>query len=317
MLNFFGGGFSQLPFDVILHDQKNYKITVMKFLNYMTAAMLAAMTTVGFTACSSDDDDISLETPQYESSAAKYEITSSDSPYSSIELTSSGNYIITEADYASASYATRSASEMVKSHSIFKNETPRSRSEFGGYKYGTYTKTGDNQYNLSGFGTITIEQKDGNNYDLDIELSDGQTMTLGANRENMYSSSKMTDYLCRTWEITKWVDKEWENGKLITDETSVPGQEQDDPLEAVFTKAGSYVVTYKDGTLDISTWKWDNEDKGILRYSWNLDNINDPEESGTVTVTFNGNTCEVYEEETYEEGDVTYKSTCITYLEAK
>lgn len=284
----------------------------MKIVNSLASLMLACLLSAGFSACSSDDNG-GLTTPAYESSAAKYDITTSSSPYSSIELTASGNYIIIESGVRSAYNVGRSASERKTGFGVFAKRANLSRSEFDGYKYGTYTKVGENQYKLSDFGTITIVTNGGNNYDLDIVRNNGTTMTLGANREKMYSSSEMTDKLCRTWRFKKFREREWENGKLVFDETYKPGDNEDDPLEVVFTKSGTYVVTYIDGTLDVSTWKWENENKGIVRYSWNLDDIDDPYESDTVSVKFSGNSCEVYAEEEDED----YKWSSITYMTAK
>lgn len=79
----------------------------------------------------------------------------------------------------------------------------------------------------------------------------------------------------------------------------------------VFTKTGTYVVYYSEDRLAVSTWKWENENKGILRYSWNPDYLNDPDESGEVLIEFKGNKLYLtesdsdYDEEdgeTYEEG---------------
>ena len=55
-----------------------------------------------------------------------------------------------------------------------------------------------------------------------------------------------------------------------------------------FTKAGTYLVTYNDNTLAVSTWSWINEKTGLLRYSWNYDNMDDGSEAGTVKVSYRG-----------------------------
>ena len=50
---------------------------------------------IGFTACSDDENGtIDLGTPPFESISGLYTVTSSGSPYESIELGASGNYIV-------------------------------------------------------------------------------------------------------------------------------------------------------------------------------------------------------------------------------
>ena len=69
------------------------------------------------------------------------------------------------------------------------------------------------------------------------------------------------------------------------------------PKTVVFTKAGSYMVTYKEGGLAISTWCWDNISKGTIRYSWDYDHLYDPEESGIVTAYFDKSNLTITESE--------------------
>lgn len=40
--------------------------------------------------------------------------------------------------------------------------------------------------------------------------------------------------------------------------------------QVIFTKAGTYMVTYPNSELAISTWSWVSQSEGTLRYSWNL-----------------------------------------------
>ena len=71
----------------------------MKKIKLLVIAAALMLTAAGFTACSDDNEggigNINLPTPQYEQVSGKYEITSAGSPYESIELSASGNYIVT------------------------------------------------------------------------------------------------------------------------------------------------------------------------------------------------------------------------------
>ena len=89
--------------------------------------------------------------------------------------------------------------------------------------------------------------------------------------------------------------------------------EDDYPAGVIFTKSGSYIVLYKNEELAVSTWAWENYDTGLLRYSWNYEDLYDKYDSGNVKVGSRGTQLQVsesfsnrdsdYEEE--DEGDVT------------
>lgn len=61
------------------------------------------------------------------------------------------------------------------------------------------------------------------------------------------------------------------------------------PQQVVFTKSGTYMVFYGNGTLAVSTWKWQDESKGTARYSWNYESIDDPDASGLINIGFADN----------------------------
>lgn len=99
--------------------------TVMGRAMYMAFAVFAAF---AMASCSDDDgnngddsgdtsgggsDGTEMEAPRFESSAAKYTITDAGSPYTSVELTASGNYIIfTNGSQAPATAAAAPATRM-------------------------------------------------------------------------------------------------------------------------------------------------------------------------------------------------------------
>jgi len=258
-----------------------------------------------FGSCSGDGDNGGdFEEPKYESDAARYVITSPGSEYESVELTASGNYIITEKQRTyTFSQGMANAARM----SFLKSANPaKTRATDNGIIYGKYTKKSDNEYYLDGFGIIVISSTGDNAYDLEITTNSGNSIVLGANRENMYGESTMTNKLCRTWDLKKAELRAWENGKFMGAVTVTKDNYEeimgDDecPVNVVFTKAGTYMVIYSNGELAISTWKWEKESQGLLRYSWNYDALYDPEESGLITISFSGKNmvvCEEYEEE--------------------
>ncbi len=271
----------------------------MRKLFSIFAAVVIAAAPVIFSSCSDSDDSGSLDTPKYEQDAALYQITDRNSPYASIELSASGNYIITPSEYVNYS-------SLAKAKTIFSGKAKQlSRSDWG-VIYGKYVKTGENEYRLDGFGTIKIETNGGNAVDIDITTNNGNSIVVGANRSNMYASSEMTDKLCRTWKIDKVRVAVWEDGRKIFDKKmsmaefvkEEEGEDYDDeiPDQVMFSKAGTYVVFYTNHTLAVSTWCWENESKGIARYSWDYDYLFDPDESGSINVKFSGNSLTISEE---------------------
>ena len=292
---------------------------------YSTLTMLALMVAaLSFTACGGDDDEIDnggLSTPKYEAESALYTITDSQSDYKSIEFTASGNYLITMNYYVFG--MTRMAEETNCFHGLFAHPIVKTRS-YGfddNIIYGTYTVEGDT-YKLDGFGTIVVNGGGSNAVSLDITTKDGEKISLGAQKENQYSSSSMTNSLCRTWKLNKYGIRSTAGGQTVLDETynsyrdflrafygmeynvgdngvieignnasvnlweGIEKEVKRAPLQAIFTKSGTYVVFYADGTLAVSTWKWLDESAGKARYSWDYDNMYNSYSSGAFSVNF-------------------------------
>ena len=275
----------------------------MYFKKFLSAAFIALAVGGAFAACSGDDDEKNetqtLPTPKYEADAALYVIDSPSSPYGSVELTAAGNYIVTPSVMVNQAPVRKSGMLKAASRSIQVYE-------------GKYTKAGDNTYELEGFGTITVSMDGDTAASLDFSLDNGSDFTLTAERQTQYPDSKMTSNLCRSWKIThfrlvykvdgrKLFDKEVSinNLKALNDalhkaDPDWDGDTTDDfdysdlPEEVIFTKAGTYLVKYGDSSLAVSTWGWENQSKGLLRYSWDYDHLYDPDASGVVTVAFPG-----------------------------
>lgn len=278
----------------------------MIFKKFLSAAFICLAVGGAFASCSSDDDDDNggqtLATPKYEEDAALFKIDDSNSPYSSIELTAAGDYIVLPSTYINHAPA--------KPRFITKAAASRSVEII----HGKYTKIDDNTYDLEGFGTITVAMSGDSAASLDIELDNGRSFTLRAEREVEQPDSKMTNNLCRTWKITHFhLVIKVNNRKMFDKKVSIDhledlfkalaqmdpdydGDYDDDdfdysdyPEKVIFSKAGTYMVLYADNSLAISTWTWEKESKGLLRYSWDYDHLYDPDYSGVVTIAFPGN----------------------------
>lgn len=313
----------------------------MKTFRLFGLLLTAVLLSCNLASCSDDDDEggkPNLETPAFESESAKYEITSAGSAYKSIELTASGNYIITEANsyYAAPPLAVKKQNKRAllatKGTCFLGNGSRASRaSSSNGIIYGKYEKVGEMEYNLIGFGTVKIESTASNALSLTITEEGDTPYTLTAARSNNTSSSEKTNALCRTWNMETIQIVYKVNGKTYFNETAKMDPASlnklvgklsdffDEPLtveeffddelpeQVVFTKSGTYMVYYSSQSLAVSTWAWENESKGILRYSWNYEDIYDEYYSGTVDISFSGSTLKISESEIEEEDGDTYE----------
>ena len=247
----------------------------------------------GAVSCGSDsDDDMGgdnpMDPPQFESSSALYKVTDTDSNYKSVEFTASGNYIITTRGNVQA-------------------PATRSYGADGNVLFGTYIKN-DDTFVLDGFGTIVVNGRGSDTVSLVIKTNSGEMVTVEARLWRQYRSSGKTDMLCRTWKLDKiWlyskmqgqvlIDQYYDNYreflKAVYDMEGEKYTEKDldivqawEPVQVIFTKSGSYIVFYVDGTLSACYWKWQDESIGELCYSWNYETLDDPTKSGVINIDF-------------------------------
>ena len=296
--------------------------------------------------------------PAYADVAALYEITTPDSEIKSLELTESGRYVITLRGYK----ARNMRNTLPKDRFLGMARKALTRNNvYGNIIEGKYTKKGDGTFELEGYGTVTITGSSDNALSIEITAKDGTKMpTLTAQRKNQKPESNETTKLCRTWNLASMrmiikmqgksiYDKEYKMSELynfgrdmyelnkqyfgddLDEDESAESymqewkeeMENEMPKTATFTKAGTYLVTYINNTLAVSTWSWVDEKTGLLRYSWNYDNMDDGSEAGTVKVSYRGAQLAVQEDlddqEMESTGDDDYEdlfeTSMITYCD--
>lgn len=294
--------------------------------------MAVAVTCLSLTSCSDDEPndeepnegggDISqLTKPVMADEAALYTITDSESPYSSIELTESGRYIVLP-DYYRGYAPEKRGETTFAGMSIAK-----SRSSYGVYS-GKYTKIGEGEYILEGFGSLTVTGSSSEACELLITREDGTEVTIGAQQEEVLSTDPVTIALCRSWKVETIRVRMRVDGEVVTDHSATRenvssisakiGQdiynymakhgllEEDDepsdyeielPLfaeEAIFTKTGSYLL-FVDGELTTNIWRWKDQKEYEIQYSHDVSDLNNPEYSNNALLTFKGNTLTAYE----------------------
>lgn len=332
---------------------KVFRLT--KAFNAGKYVAVAALLVGTMAACNNDNDDegglSSFDTPKYEAEAAKYVIDDQTAaPYKSIELTASGNFIIMPGDYvnnvnrhAPATSKSKLWHSRLMSGMITANAPMPITRVYSLIVYGSYTKTGENQYNLEGFGTLTIiKDADGTAHTIVLTPTGKPSKEYTAHKQNADINSEMSSKLCRTWYTESFRAFSKVNGKTVVDITANTLPELGDkmyewakkndpefeenewdwenewdvnPENVIFTKTGTYVVLYSNDQLAVSTWKWADERNGILRYSWNPDSFDDDYLGGDVKIEFKNNRCYITEGESgYDEVENEYYEDGITYI---
>ncbi len=314
-----------------------------KTFNYLLLLFTVITLSSGFASCSDDEDEgdsVQLDTPVYETDAAKYVVMDTNSSYESIELTASGNYIITLNPYASASKNFADIKTTVTiNKSVFKMPSLfKARSAYSPILYGTFTKVGDNEYILNGYGSLVIvEDAENNAFSIQVTPTNGETEQIQVSKQNANISGAMSDKLCRTWEFSKIRVYAKVNGRTMFDVSGSSFEELMDnlkeafvdmggdpsevedfymdniPQQVIFTKSGTYMVVYSENQLAVSTWCWVDEASGLASYSW-FNDLNDPD--GLFNVAFDNGHCLLTEKKA-EDGESYEVGTVYTMTEVK
>lgn len=260
---------------------------------------LACICISSFISCNSGghDPDVPSEAgfkqPLFEAESALYNILPGTSRLKSIELTASGTYIIVQLPRP------KSIVNADKQH--ITHISTRSYEDTGIIS-GSYTKKGDGVFELNGFGTIVVKGGEQNAISLDITYKDGSKIEVSAQKAEQYESSPKTNALCRTWVLGKVVDHKpsgdvtYKNILEFYKSKSDFSENMPIPLQVIFTKSGTYIVIYEDGSLSVSTWGWEKEETGQARYSWDYANLYNPLDSDSITIAFEGKQLLVTEE---------------------
>jgi hypothetical protein len=155
-------------------------------------------------------------------------VVQGSSLYESFEFNESGNYIVIR----SSSGKAEKGSEVIYGQYEINNETVNL------YDFGSL-----NDVEIEGDQMIATVVEDNSSTPVDIQTT----------KAAEYENSSRTDLLCRTWKIVSW------NGQ-----TSNPY----DAREILFSRAGTYLVTYSDNDTGLSSWQWKDSNEQILCYNW-------------------------------------------------
>lgn len=201
-------------------------------------------------SCSNDDGG---NNPQDESNYIDTKwIISSNDDYESIEFCANGIYIVT---YKQSQV---SMSTPTQSERFLSTQSLSTRSSDPTVTFGTYTIQDDDSIVMSDFGTVLIESSDDTNVSFSLILEDNTSVSITSTvAETITYSSSNTDLLCsKIWEYISST----ENGVNV----ELDIDQKDTTFN--FTKSGTYLITYYDGSYSLFEWKWKDESKGEFYY---------------------------------------------------
>jgi len=276
-----------------------------KYCKISFMALLTVLSVPCFLSCSGDDEEVvNMNPPQYESVSGKYEITDSSSPYASIELGASGDYIVIK---RGSGYTVSS----LEKESLFSRKAPAGRAvTYDNVIYGTYTQIDGETFNLEGFGVIQLKSSDGQGItEITIKPDGGNEMTFAVEKAETMGDDDLTNALCRTWKVLRVHEAGYDSYDGEYDETYTPDEHYGAISEVMFSKSGTFLSFYNDNEIEAHFWKWENRGEGQIRYSW--DNVwNNDDEEGNITVSFSSdNRLTIHEYyKDYESGEW-YEST--------
>jgi len=191
----------------------------------------------------------------------KWEISNSNSLYSSFEFTKDNVYIVVE-NINQVSKNIHSLRSVFSKNSDEKQQTIRSsegraanssESNLSPIHTGKYTING-NKITLEGFGVLNIISLTTEEFVFSFKLENSNNAFEYHSEKagSTINESSKTTMLCRYWKVDKISDpyiEEYAIGILIS-------------------KAGTYLCTYKDGSAGLAEWKWANKEETIFQYSW-------------------------------------------------
>lgn len=243
-------------------------------------AFACASLIAGMTACDDAKDllQVSSNVPmplsvgtcadaKYLDDARAWNVNATGTPYENvrrIELTASGNYMFLP-DMESFTFEDLE-DEMFDAprHKSLRKSAGKDTRSFGNYPAGTFTKTGDNEYQLSSLGKLTV------NSDGTLTLNDGKSdYDFNATPVSAYQLNELTRRFSRTWEVVQ-VERAYydADNKLIKRRFLSQEEIEDDYVRAVvITQYGAFVRYDWDNSLDgYGIWKWGIPEKQFFQF---------------------------------------------------
>ena len=250
-----------------------------------------------------EDSDFDMSAPStllpvadlYPEVSGKYEVSNAESGISSIELLGDGHYLLQK---ASASYymMKKAPGKNGRLRGVMASAVKRDYMADESLVFGGFAKVEDDLFELEGFGTLEVTRRDsvGNIVGFVLTDNSGLTIPLTVDRlPSMGGWSEATDRICRSWEVAKersimYMDSTkvldatyWVGGDYVSVATNLLGIDVEDEelfdmggwatISARFSPNGTYLMFFRDGTMELSYWRWEDEANGLI-YSYDIYN---------------------------------------------
>lgn len=261
----------------------------------------------------------SIAAESHAAHAVRYVINGQDSPYESVELFGDGTYLIAKTGAESRPQlmhaVVRKAGNGLKVSIPKPSQAMTKAGGDGYYIAGGYEMKEEGNYSLEDFGSLKIDENNGN-VNLTFENTLGNRICTVFASESSVVSGDASESLCRRWNVEsleQWVylgilnilELKYVGGKKPHYEgTGVSTMDEEVLQEMIdaacssvtFSPYGTYCCTYNSGEVLYSTWMWANEKQGTLFYDWQ----EGENEEGYVTARFKDNKCLLYEDYTID-----------------
>jgi hypothetical protein len=158
----------------------------------------------------------------------KWIVSNETSKYASFEFTHEGDYIIVERSLETA------------------QDDPVIH--FGNYQIQ------DKMLVLDDFADLTVTGLSDVEIEFDFSLGDYQESEVVVQKIQPYADTEQINLVCKTWKLIKRQEMETKN------------TEYEDTI--LFTKAGTYLVTYPNGDIGLAHWEWLDGEQKTFYYSW-------------------------------------------------
>ena len=251
-----------------------------------------------------EDSDFDMSAPStllpvadlYPEVSGKYEVSNAESGISSIELLGDGHYLLQK---ASASYymMKKAPGKNGRLRGVMASAVKRDYMADESLVFGGFAKVEDDLFELEGFGTLEVTRRDSVGNIVGFVLTDNSGLTiipLTVDRlPSMGGWSEATDRICRSWEVAKersimYMDSTkvldatyWVGGDYVSVATNLLGIDVEDEelfdmggwatISARFSPNGTYLMFFRDGTMELSYWRWEDEANGLI-YSYDIYN---------------------------------------------
>ena len=240
-----------------------------------------------FNGCSKDDNKDEIDNGAANIATfinAKWKISNPNSIYASFEFNKDGNYIIVKNESVVKS-ATRLNSTTSKKNFLSQfsriNVRAASESNISPIHFGTYSIEG-NTIKLSGFGIVNVISITAEKISFSVKTeSTGEILNYDADKaQNLIATSNRTEMLCRSWVLNKisidvtsineedknfYIEEYGSNWKAMAEKELNDNRAG---LTVLFSRAGTYLVTYTNEEPGLSEWKWANKEETAIYYSW-------------------------------------------------